>query len=66
MTKFWRGLVGRWIRLRVRFGYEPSHPWAARGRAFDWEKERARQKREGERWTESDTDRRARERSVLP
>jgi hypothetical protein len=51
MSKWWRWIVGWVIRLRVLWlGYEPSHPWAARGRTFDWDKERARQRREGGRW----------------
>jgi hypothetical protein len=45
---------------------EPSHPWARHGAVFDWDRERARQKREGPRWTESEEDRREREASIRP
>jgi hypothetical protein len=47
---------------------EVSHPWAHSDRTvhrFDWEAERALQRKEGRTWVESEEEREERERSIL-
>ena len=51
MTGLLDWLQGWWIRVRVLYlGYEPSHPWARRGKVFDWDRERERQRKAGGPW----------------